>query len=691
MLLGVFHPNDPFAVMTEKRVQAIVAESVKQKVELVFFNELGINLDFQKIDGTIFDGERWVQGTFPFPQAVMNVRPWGPRRRSDKELIFRKIVPFTAFLIDDKWEITKMVSSFPSLAPFIVPTAILSSVDQIDELLASHAKLVIKPVQGSRGVGVQALIYKESQYGLQQGADWIWLNREDMQDYVVNLKKDFMIQPYIVCLTPEGEPFDFRVLVQRNGEGNWQVTIIYPRIGAKDTITSNVSISGRTEELYSFLQRVFPDDHEFFPPVLTKIGLELAEFIDSHYAYPLNELGIDLAIDSQRRIWFYEANTCPGTLYHEQERAVEAVAYVKYIAENALQDEMLTPSNNFSFTTLGLLFRTAPSLQDMEAYALVAQAHHVQLVYFLLEDVRFRAGSISGFWREGTEWVARNFAFPDVVYNLMEQEDVDASHELYRSKSNMLLTAREPKGFVPSALFFAIASRHPLLAKHLPSSIRPENREEAKDFVDRHRFVMMKSDNAQELEDIIMIQRFPTRYVVRDGAYLHSFEEAEFLSFLDLFSESSYILIQQVDSRTHDGHSLHIRVYLFKQPGGSWETIHIAPHLALASSNPSDSLPFPVDWEWLVDREFSEELGTELEGKIQDIARTMAEQLGLANRNRIHELILDFAIDQNAEVRLLGGEFDGPAGAVHPYDIARRVIPYALSLLDFKYKRAARQ
>ncbi|TBL77391.1 YheC/YheD family protein [Paenibacillus thalictri] len=685
MYIGVFHPHNPFEVMTEERIQSIIAESVKQKVKLVFFNESGINLDQRTIDGSVYADGSWAKGTFPFPQSVMNIRPWGPRRRSDRELIFRKIVPFTAFLIDDKWKITKLISQSPSLSKFLVPTALLQNVDQIDELLKSHAKLVIKPVRGSRGEGVQALTHNGRLYELQRGAERIGMDRRELSEFVNNLKRqDYLIQPYIVCLTPDGEPFDFRILAQRNGEGKWVISVIYPRIGAKDTITSNVSVGGRTENLENFLMRLFPDHYLLFPQRLAEIGLEIADAINAHYAHPLNELGIDIAIDAEQRIWFYEANTCPGTLYHEKERAVQAIAYAKYVAEIASRNQASAKSGNNPKVTLGLLYSTHPSSRDLDAYADVAKAYGVQLVYFLLEDISFRAASISGFWRDGQKWIHKNYPFPDIVYNLIDQEYDEASNVLYHRSSNMLLTSSEPKGAIPSSLFFAIASRHPLLSNHLPYFLRPESPEEAKNFVDCHNPVVMKSESTLPMEDIIMIRRLPSHYAVRDGDYVHAFDEAEFLSFLELFQESNYILIQQIDSKTHDGHSLHLRVYLFKQADGTWEIIHIVPLLALVSPDPQGSLPFPVSWDWLLNREFDEMSGTEVDIHVQTLAVTMAEQLELANHHRIHELIIDVAMDRNRTIYLLGGEYDGPGETLHSYDTARLVIPYALSVLNVR-------
>ncbi|WP_167859241.1 YheC/YheD family protein [Paenibacillus cymbidii] len=691
MQLGVFHPHDPFAVMPEGRVQAIAEEAVRQHAQAVFFNESGIDLDKRTVSGRVFAGGGWETGVFPFPQAVMNVRPWGPRRRSDRELIFRKMVPFTAFLIDDKWAVTNMIASVPSLAPHVVPTALLRDADQIDDLFASHDKLILKPSQGSRGAGVQALVREGSRYGLQRGAEWVWLDRGQLAEFVRQLRRDYLIQPYIVCLTPEGEPYDFRILVQRDGTGNWGVSLMYPRIGGKDTVTSNVSVGGRTEPLGDFLQRLFPNDCAAFPQRLAELGLAIAVFLDSRYAHPLDELGIDLAIDAQRRIWFYEANTCPGTLFYEKERAVQTVAYAKYVAAQAMNAQASIGAAPGADATLGLLLGRSSSPGELEAYVDVARNYGVKLAYFYLDGVGFRSSSVTGFRHDGRQWQAATFAAPDIVYNMLDAAgaEADASHALYRPSSNLPLTSREPKGPIPAPLFFAIAARNPQLAGHLPHFLRPSDPQAAKRFVDRHEFVVMRSDAASQTGDMLLLKRLPTHYAVHEAARMHAFNEAEFLEFLALFDDANYILIEKMDSRTHDGHALHIHANLSRQPGGGWEVARIVPLLALASPDPTSALPFAADWDWLLDREYGEAAET-IDAQIRALAGTSAKQLQAANRNRLHELVLDFAIDAERVPRLLGGEIDGPGDAVHPYDNARRVIPFALSLLQTRYEKASK-
>lgn len=57
-----------------------------------------------------------------------------------------------------------------------------------------------------------------------------------VQDIILEVKGSYIIQKYIHTRTKADEPYHFRAHVQKNGEGKWQLTHIYPRIGSKKQI-----------------------------------------------------------------------------------------------------------------------------------------------------------------------------------------------------------------------------------------------------------------------------------------------------------------------------------------------------------------------------------------------------------------------------------------------------------------------
>ncbi|MCK9911909.1 YheC/YheD family protein, partial [Microbacteriaceae bacterium K1510] len=72
----------------------------------------------------------------------------------------------------------------------------------------------------------------------------------------------FIVQPYLALHTPEGAPYDVRVLVQKNGLGEWQTTGKAVRVGEKDGITSNLHGGGKAVPLSSFLAQFFQPEQQ---------------------------------------------------------------------------------------------------------------------------------------------------------------------------------------------------------------------------------------------------------------------------------------------------------------------------------------------------------------------------------------------------------------------------------------------
>src|SRR5690625_6834114 len=100
--------------------------------------------------------------------------------------------------------------------------------------------------------------------------------------------------------------------MQKDSERKWTTTKIYPRIGSKQSILSNISRGGRTEDLTSLLVDEFGHKKgHTYDKELRQLALELTEYLDRIHNFSLDELGLDLAIDQTGRFWLHEANNGP--------------------------------------------------------------------------------------------------------------------------------------------------------------------------------------------------------------------------------------------------------------------------------------------------------------------------------------------------------------------------------------------
>jgi UDP-N-acetylmuramoyl-tripeptide--D-alanyl-D-alanine ligase len=147
------------------------------------------------------------------------------------------------------------------------------------------------------------------------------------------------MQPYINCRTKSDCSYDFRLHVQKDGQGKWVITSIYPRIGANGSITTNLNSGGYTLYLEPFLKQEFGDLYYDIKRYLEHFSLQLAQHLDKiqkeHFSEEIDELGIDVAFDNNGKICIYEINWrpgCPPTFYLELDVIRNLIRYAIFLA-----------------------------------------------------------------------------------------------------------------------------------------------------------------------------------------------------------------------------------------------------------------------------------------------------------------------------------------------------------------------
>ena len=106
------------------------------------------------------------------------------------------------------------------------------------------------------------------------------------------------------------------VYMFKNGEGKWVITTVYPRIAPNGSIIPNINNGGFTNYLDPFLEQEFKEDAYDIRRMLEHFSLSLARHLDeiqmTQFGEVIDEIGIDVGLDEQRKIWMYEVNWRPG-------------------------------------------------------------------------------------------------------------------------------------------------------------------------------------------------------------------------------------------------------------------------------------------------------------------------------------------------------------------------------------------
>ena len=147
------------------------------------------------------------------------------------------------------------------------------------------------------------------------------------------------MQNYVPATSPDGRAADIRVHVQRDGLGRWRVTRGYVRLGESGNAVSNVSRGGYQGPLDGFLGTRRARPAAEIAAEIDALALDIAATVEATFGRPLSELGVDIALDRDDRLWIIETNTHPQSSLHEHERAVRTIAYALYLAGHPASDE----------------------------------------------------------------------------------------------------------------------------------------------------------------------------------------------------------------------------------------------------------------------------------------------------------------------------------------------------------------
>ncbi len=350
MLIGVYAGDiNPLEVMPEERSYALAAEAKMQGSEVVFFDKSGVDYTQRTITGMFREAGAWVEKTVGLPDVLVDEYLTLLRELNTgiPEVQFlASEIPLMRYGLPDKLKMYDKLMNAGKYSDVVPDYGIVDGPKIVFDFIDKYGDIVLKPVGGRQGKGIAFVSPRGSYYHVTQHTTKHKFNKREFSRFVSlivrekDAKDAILVQPYLECRTKAGHPVDFRIHIQRDGHGEWSLTKIYPRVGNKKSILSNISQGGITTDIWYFLIMEYGDRAQEIHDTLCTLALEITEHVNSFYPYPLDEVGVDLAIDSDEHIWLYEVNAGPQTKNHEWKRAKNAIAYAVYIANKAATKEL---------------------------------------------------------------------------------------------------------------------------------------------------------------------------------------------------------------------------------------------------------------------------------------------------------------------------------------------------------------
>ncbi|RFU60467.1 YheC/YheD family endospore coat-associated protein [Peribacillus glennii] len=312
--------NPPFS--REAFYRFLSKEGMKTGLPVYVFLPEGVDIQKKTVTGYRYLPQQgsWELKKFPLPSIVYDCL-WGRRkyRTQLKWLKAQANVTFLNHFLRNKITTYKSLVQDEVLASFLPPTKQVTSMNVIKEMLQVHGEVVIKPIQSTSGKGVMKITSNQTTHQA-EGRDLKnnifrkrFENKEALLKWIGNLPRvKRLVQPYLDLSSPEGSPFDIRVLVQKDSKGEWVETGRALRSGTTSGLTSNLCGGGRATTVAPFLESMFNEEQRMeIERQISAIGEKLPSYIESKHGRMV-ELGLDIGVDRKGKVWIIEVNSRPG-------------------------------------------------------------------------------------------------------------------------------------------------------------------------------------------------------------------------------------------------------------------------------------------------------------------------------------------------------------------------------------------
>ncbi|KPC97815.1 Endospore coat-associated protein YheD [Geobacillus sp. BCO2] len=317
-----------FVTLDEQQDHTYCTEVAKRArrygISVCRFSPLSIDPQTEDVRGFLFQEEtnEWTNAVFAIPPFLYDRCFYGHDERSKKAkpimnwLKQRPDLTFLGYGLPGKWDVYEALSSHPLLSAYVPPTVRLERADDVLVLLRREQAAIAKPVHGSGGRGIGIFQKKgktlsvQDHHGQEQA---VIARRSELEQLIASWSRrgEYVLQPLLPLSTPEGEPFDLRILLQKDENGRWIERVRAVRVGRPEAWVANVRAGADIRPFSEWLDRLSSSKRLFVLDGIETIIETLPPYLD-HTFGPLFEIGLDLGATDNGAVWILDVNSKPG-------------------------------------------------------------------------------------------------------------------------------------------------------------------------------------------------------------------------------------------------------------------------------------------------------------------------------------------------------------------------------------------
>lgn len=235
----------------------------------------------------------------------------------------------------NKWNIHEQLYNHPLVSGYIPETIYSPHISTLKEMLKRHQMIYLKPSGGSLGIGIVRITYDGQKsyycryYALQSQRNVLkrFASLEKLINYVFARQRTrfekYIAQQGIRLIRYDQRPVDFRLHMHKGRNNQWQVVGIAAKVAGFGSVTTHVRTGGSVIPADELFQSIYGASGQEMRYRLERAAKEIAVALEETSDGTLGELGMDLGLDTDHRVWMFEVNAKPGRhiFYHPRLRS----------------------------------------------------------------------------------------------------------------------------------------------------------------------------------------------------------------------------------------------------------------------------------------------------------------------------------------------------------------------------------
>lgn len=320
--------NDNKVIEELKIYQEMSRIAAKMGLDIIVFTPEDENKQHTQVLAYIYDttAKLWRRKWMPIPIYVFDRCRFQQSSRMQALKAFKERHPEINFFnrpLGNKWSLHKKIEEHHQLVNYLPETILYTGTSSISRMLKKYPLIYIKPINGTGGRGIIRIQKKGSGHVAISGRD---SNRKIIHEQTVKINQltkslmkwklnqiKYIVQQGIMLTLPNGRVHDYRVLVQKNSIGEWEISGVAGRVGALHSVTANLHGGGSALPMDELLRHFINNrsNIETIKVELSNMCIMLCSYLEQ-LTGSLYELAIDIAIDKDGRIWIIEINPKPA-------------------------------------------------------------------------------------------------------------------------------------------------------------------------------------------------------------------------------------------------------------------------------------------------------------------------------------------------------------------------------------------